>query len=433
MTDTTNSQPVTITPDMAEMGIGTAEQGENLSRPNEPIYTQEQKDEAFRAELTRLTEGGEDVETVEQASQWGKDGEFTPATDANGANDPDGTAKVDNDKDDLPFEVPDAYNQPADQQTSPGDGAGGNDGGQAAATVTPPTIDMNEIVQAVYGQPVDEQTARAIFTFAKEMQNLTPQQAAQMQQVLQGQQIAPQPYYPQSQQQIQYNPQQPPVQPTYPQPYQPTPQPFNPQQPIQPPDWSQYKIPDEIDPDVAETIKPIIAGYQYQQQQLEAMQVQQQQANMVRMQQEQQAMERAAGDAITAWRAEKQRDQLLSDTEWVLLEQAALDSHLAPALLQQYGDPARAATETLEIVFSRDPKFQERVVAKRTADERARAAEQAKRTNTSSALAGGGGANTAAVNGNQQTQSGPPRQQTTDPNANMAGLIDGIAEWIANN
>lgn len=378
-----------LTPDLQAMGIGAAEPDAELQQQAAPAN----KDEAFLAELNAMVNGNDApavIEQVEAASPFTADGVRQPPTQPSAPPDNTTVPEVDlsgetQTVDGLPFNLA-GYVEP---DTNTGDdGQNGVDQGQGNANGPVPdgSIDLNQLAERIYGAKPDEATATQILQMAKDMQNLTPVQAAQINSILNGQ-GAYQPQYPQPQYQPQYPPQ---PQPQFEQ------QPYTPpgyQQPVrQTPDLTQFQIPDTVDPDIAASLAPVAEIVRAQQAQIDQMNQRIYQESQQRRQQEIQRDVTVAEAAEKQWREEKQQAQRITNEEWLGLQQDAINSGLLGWYAQQTQDPAQAMRLTLDHVYNQNPVFMEREVHARAQQAQLDAAKQHQRTSKASALAGGGGA-----------------------------------------
>lgn len=381
MSDTSTTIPPA---DAADMGIGLAEPGQELTRAHHPADTEAGKD-AMVAELagmiTTREEGGiPDIGAIEAESQYTDQGmRPQPAQPAQQQEPPPAHATAQDIAD---------FGLGGGQQAESGAVQGGND-----ATLVPPTaeqqtqpqVDLNKLAGTLFGeQGPNENEARALIELAAKMRSLGPQEAYELQRVLNGQPLGyvQGPQYPQQPPQQQYTP--PPTGVYQPQSPQLPPQAVPPQQ--YPP--AGFDLP-ELDPEFAQALKPFADVLQAQHAELEAIRQAQFQQNQRTFQQQQQENAQRIDQAASQWR--NSREGLIDAAEYLTLEREVINQGFLGGFIAQGVPPDQAVNQAFDYAFRSHPEFVEREIAVRTQAQRKADAEQAQRTNISTALSGGGG------------------------------------------
>lgn len=414
--------PTRIPPaDAAEMGIGQAEPGQELTRAHHPADTSAGR-EAMLNELagmidTREEGGIPDIAAIEAESQYTDQGMRTQPTQPAEPPPPHATQQ-----DIQDFGL--GGGQQAD--TSGGAVQGGNDAAPVPPTAEEqqqeqqPQIDLNKLAGAMFGeQGPSEQEARALIELAGRMRQLTPQQAYDMERVLSGQQPYVQgPQYPQ-QPAPQY--QQAPAGYQQPAPQQLPYGQVSQGQPQQP----QFDLP-ELDPEFAQALKPFADVLQAQHAELEQIRQQQFQSNQRMFQQQQQENAQRIDSAAAQWRSS--RENLLDAAEYITLEREVVDQGFLHGFIAQGVDPERAVNQAFDFAFRSHPEFVEREIANRTAAQRKADAEQAQRTNISTALSGGGGVAPTPQPKPTQQRNGRSRRAGELPPT--GAMVDAVAQLL---
>lgn len=243
---------------------------------------------------------------------------------------------------------------------------------QVEGGVTQAEIDLNELAQRVYGRNLSRDEAINVMLFARDIEQLNPQQRQQLQESLYGggQQTQPAPS-PQTQQ-----------------PY-----------PVQPTVQTPLALPPELDPEIAAALTPLMAQVGQVQQQNQILtqylltQEQNQQQNQVAQ------IQRDYEDAKNAW---FESHKTLTDVERAAIEVDLRSNNILPSQYQAFnGDAKRAMGAALDQLFWSNPVYRQRAIDEEAQKRRVEDVTQAKKQAKSTALAGPGGAPTkpAATNG----------------------------------
>lgn len=279
---------------------------------------------------------------------------------------------------------------------SVGDGADGKGG-----------VDLNELARMVYGQELNEDQALALLTIARDLGQLSPQQAAALNQTLYGQGQS-QPPIPQ-----QYSPQPQPQQPI-PQPQQPIPQQQIPQQqPV------NIELPEGLDPYVADALKPVFTTVEQQIAQMQnQIALQNQSLQQYQLQQQYQEERRIQEQINIAEQEWRKQNTDLSNEEFLLLKDSMVRSQVFPYFYNSSGQDAKAAlSQALDYAKWNDPVIRERMIHKLANQERANQMQQAERKRKATALSGSGAGATANA----------PQRQLSPEEADK-GMIRAIQE-----